>query len=325
MEIRYGYAAVEASLGPVVMTIGTFDGLHLGHHALVERILDRARKTGARSVVYSFFPPPWRILGTRRTDPYLILTLQDKVDLLHKMGVDILITEEFRPSIQRLSHLEFADQVLRDRIAPQEIHVGHDFRFGNGRQGDWRFLQHHFADTPTEVRPHGAIRVAGEIVGCSLIRRLVREGDVERAAMMLGRRHFIRGSVVRGRGRGRGIGFPTANLEPSTELVPPSGVYAVEMQLEGEDTWRAGVCNVGFRPTFAEKELAIETHLFDYDGDLYGRRVRLAFVRRLRDEVRFDSVDALVAQIHQDGADARALVPYPPVPAAEITWDPKPR
>jgi len=325
VEIRYGYEAIEDSLGPVVMTIGTFDGLHLGHHALVERILDRARKTGSRSVVYSFFPPPWRILGTRRDDPYLILTLQDKVDLLYRMGVDILITEEFRPDIQRLSHREFAQTVLKDRIAPREIHVGHDFRFGHGRQGDWRFLDHFFADTETEIRPHGAIRVGGEIAGCSLVRRLVRRGEVERAATILGRRHFIRGSVVRGRGRGRGIGFPTANLEPSTELVPPSGVYAVEMLLEDEEEWRPGVCNIGFRPTFAEKELAIETHLFDYDGDLYGQRVRLAFVRRLRDEIRFDSVDALVARIHQDGADARAMLPFPPVPPVEVTWDPKPR
>ena len=322
MEIRYGYEALTEPLGPVVMTIGTFDGLHLGHQALVERILDRARKTGSRSVVYSFFPPPWRILGTRRDDPYLILTLADKIDLLHRMGVDILITEEFRPDIQRMAHHAFAD-MLSERIGPSEIHVGHDFRFGHGRQGDWRFMRHHFGDR-TEVRPHGAVRVDGEIVGCSLIRRLVRAGDIERAAVMLGRRHFIRGTVVRGRGRGRGIGFPTANLEPSTELLPPPGVYAVEMQLEGESEWRPGVCNVGFRPTFAEKEIAVETHLFDYDGDLYGMRVRLAFVRRLRDEKHFPSVEALVAAIHRDGDAARALVPYPPVPQATVTWDPKP-
>jgi riboflavin kinase/FMN adenylyltransferase len=305
------------------MTIGTFDGLHLGHRAIVDRLLDRAAKTGARSLVYSFFPPPWRVLGTRREDPYLILTLQDKADLLHRMGVDLLVTEEFRPELQRLSHHEFADRVLRDRIAPKEIHVGHDFRFGNGRQGDWRFLARWL--TNTEVRPHGAVRIEGEIVGCSMIRRLVREGQVQRASMMLGRRHFVRGSVIRGRGRGRGIGFPTANLEPSTELLPPSGVYAVEMHLDGETGWRPGVCNIGFRPTFAERELAIETHLFDYDGDLYGRRVRLGFVQRLRDEIRFDSVDALVAQIHQDGANARAMLPYPPVPTPELSWDPKPR
>ena len=325
MEIRYGHRSLEESLGPVVMTIGTFDALHLGHRTIIERILDRARKTGARSLVYSFYPPPWRILGTRSQDPYLVLTLPDKIDLLHRMGVDLLVTEEFSPEMQRLTHTEFARDVLQARIDPREIHVGHDFRFGHGRAGDWRYLQHFFGDRDTQIRPHGAVRIDGEIVGSSLIRRLVREGRVEHAASLLGRRHFVRGSIVRGRGRGSGIGFPTANLEPSTELIPPSGVYAVEMQLDGEDAWRPGVCNIGFRPTFAEKELAIETHLFDYEGDLYGRIVRLGFVTRIRDEVRFDSVEALVAQIHQDGRDARAMLPYAPVPKAEVSWDPKPR
>jgi len=321
VQIIYGYKAVHEDLGPLVMTIGTFDGLHVGHRAIIEQVVERARKRGCRSLVYSFYPPPWRVLG-RGKHPYLILTLRDKIDLLAGMGVDVLVTEEFDPELQKMLHTDFAAGVLRDLIGPAEIHVGYDFRFGLDRLGDARYLKRFFADSATEVRPHGAVRIDGGIVGCSLIRQLVREGRVREAAPLLGRWHFVRGAVVRGRGRGSTIGVPTANIAPRTELLPPPGVYAVQMRVGRDPTPLPGVANLGFRPTFAETDFSIEVHLFDFDGDLYGERVRLAFVDRVRDEQKFDSADALVARIRADIDHARRMLPFgDPAPGA-LTWDP---
>jgi len=324
VQIIYGYESLKEPLDPVVMTIGTFDGLHLGHRAIIERIVDRARKTGSKSLVYSFFPPPWRVLG-RVQNPYLILTLQDKINLLHGMGVDYLVTEEFTPKLQQLTHTAFADYVLKERINPLEIHFGYDFAFGKDRLGDLAFLRSYFEGSATEVRPHGAVRINGEIVGCTRIREATRAGRMKEAATWLGRYHFVRGTVVRGRGRGRTIGFPTANIQPSTELVPPAGVYAVALRIGGTDTHMPGVANLGFRPTFAERDFAIEVHLFDYEGSLYGERVEVSFLHRVRDELRFDGPESLVAQIKEDVKSVRAMMPLPPPPGGKVTWDPKPR
>ena len=323
MQIIYGYESLNAPLGPVVMTIGTFDGLHLGHRAIIERIVDRASKTGSKSLVYSFFPPPWRVLG-RVQNPYLILNFQDKINLLHGMGVDYLITEEFTPKLQQLSHTDFAEDVLKARINPLEIHFGYDFAFGKDRLGDLAFLRDFYDESETAVRPHGAVRINDEIVGCTRIREATRAGRMTEAATWLGRYHFVRGTVVRGRGRGRTIGFPTANIQPSTELIPPAGVYAVAMRVDGRDAPIPGVANLGFRPTFAEREFAIEVHLFDFEGSLYGERVEVAFLQRIRNELRFDGAEALVAQIKKDVDVVRAMLPFPTPPEGEVTWDPKP-
>jgi len=305
------------------MTMGTFDGLHIGHRTIIDCVVARARKTNTKALVYSFYPPPWRILG-RGKHPYLILTFKDKVELLASMGVDYLVTEEFSPDLQRVSHQEFAAEVLRDRFAPTEMHVGYDFHFGRDRLGDWRFLNSFFEPLGTEVRPHGAVRDGDEIIGCGAIREKVRSGQVAEAARMLGRNHFLRGIVVKGRGRGRGIGFPTANLVASTELVPPPGVYACEIELGSDGSIHPAIANLGFRPTFAEQSFTIEAHLFDFSGDLYGERIRIHFVDKVRDELRFDGVDALVEQIHNDVEQVRAMLPFGPPAMAAIQWDPKP-
>ena len=325
MQIIRGYKAIPEGLGPVVMTIGTYDGLHLGHRAIINRVVTHARREGLPALVYSFYPPPWRLLG-RGSFPFLILTLEDKIALLEEMGVDVLVTEEFTEELRSQSPVEFAGGVLRDRLQPKEIHVGYDFRFGRGRAGDWRFLESHLGPHGTDVRPHGAVRVDGEIIGCSGIREHICEGRVEVAGNLLGRHHGVRGVVQHGDKRGRTIGFPTANVDPETELVPKAGVYAVWMQRSHGDRLR-GIANVGVRPTFGgDPKTRVEVHLFDFDGDLYGEEVVVSFVFRVRDERAFDGIESLVQQIKDDVRAVREQDswPEPSVEDARISWDPKP-
>jgi riboflavin kinase/FMN adenylyltransferase len=302
VRIVYGHEGIDALSPPVVMTIGTYDGLHLGHRAVIDAAVRSARERGGSSVVYSFYPPPWRSLGSAKV-PYLILTWQDKVDLLHHLGVDVLVSQEFTDEVQHMSAREFVERVLLRRISPVEIHVGYDFHFGEGRQGDAALLRHLMPNVA--VVQHPAVTVGTEVVGCTRIRELISIGRVGEAGALLGRDHFVRGVVVRGRQRGRTIGFPTANVDPSTELVPPPGVYAVRLQGGDGGGWLPGVANLGFRPTFAERDFSLEVHLLDWSGDLYGERVRVAFIDRLRDEQRFDGVDGLLRQIRLDASQAR--------------------
>ncbi len=290
------------------MTLGTFDGVHLGHRQLVGKVVERARAIAGEAVVYSFYPPPWRVLGTAR-NPYLLTTFEDKASLLHGLGVDVLVTEEFTPEIQALNATRFAEEVIQARIHPKEIHVGYDFAFGKDRQGDAAFLKGFFEPQGTAVRQMEPVWQEGGIVSCTSIREHLVAGRVEEGARLLGRWHFISGAVVRGRGRGRGIGFPTANIQPRTEMIPPSGVYAVRLTTAAS-SWE-GVANLGYRPTFSEREFAIEAHLFDFTGDLYGEPVRLHFIERIREERRFSDVAALITQITEDVEAAKRKRPYP--------------
>ncbi len=324
MQIIRGYQALGEDLGPVVMTIGTYDGLHLGHQAIVERVVTHARREGAKALVYSFYPPPWRLLG-RAEHPWLILDFADKARLLQDMGVDVLLTEAFTPELRALTHVQFAQEVLGERLAPLEIHVGYDFHFGEGRLGDWTYLRDTLGPAGVNVRPHGAVRLDGQIIGCRGIRAHVAEGRVAQAAALLGRHHVVRGTVMTGDRRGRTIGFPTANVKPATELVPRNGVYAVTFQVVGERAVRRGIANVGVRPTFGgDEQVAIEVHLFDFDGDVYGKEALVGFVWRVRDERRFAGIEPLVAQIKTDVAAVRAREPWPQPSRGTLTWDPKP-
>ncbi len=291
-----------------VLTVGNFDGVHRGHRVLLERLVARAREIGRPSMVYTFEPSPRMVLG--RGPHYRILQVEDKVSLLGQLGVDQVCLERFSPALAARPSEWFVQEVLSRRLRPSAMVVGHDFRFGSDRSGDHGTLVELLPELPVEVVP--PLDVGGRIVSSSRVRACVRDGRVHDATHLLGRPHFIRGTVVGGDQRGRELGFPTANLLQDAELVPSSGVYAVRAQLDGGELLR-GVANLGARPTVDGEHFGIEVHIMVPDGtfgenELYGRELEMHFVRRIRSEIRFPSLDALVEQIRDDVAVARSML-----------------
>ena len=287
-----------------MLTIGNFDGVHRGHRALLDRLVRRARDEGAPACVYTFDPPPRVVLAPQQHRPR-VLDWTDKVRLLGEAGVDHVVVEHFTRAFAQHPPDWFVTEVLGRRLGARALVVGYDFRFGRARAGDVDLVRRLLPDAQVEqVSAHG---VDGTVVSSSAVRQAVLDGEVERAAVLLGRPHLVRGTVVAGDQRGRTIGFPTANLETDAELVPAPGVYAVWARIDGGEAL-PGVANLGFRPTFAGQAFRVEVHLLDFQGDVYGRQLEVEFVGRLRGERRFDGVDELVAQIQRDVVDGRRLL-----------------
>jgi riboflavin kinase/FMN adenylyltransferase len=291
-------------LGRPVVTIGTFDGVHRGHLSLLEVLLERARELDAPSLVYTFEPSPRQVLQPE-TCPPRILPVSEKLRLLERAGVDVVVVEAFDAELGAQPPAWFAEEILGARLQPLEMVVGYDFRYGQGRQGDAESLRSHLPEVP--VLSVQALVSDGRTVSSSAIREAVAEGRLDEAAELLGRPFHLVGTVVPGDQRGRQLGFPTANLDREGELLPPPGVYAVRCGPVGEERIPA-VANLGVRPTFGTRGFAVEVHLLDCDVDLYGQRMLVEFVRALRAEQRFSGADELVARIRQDIAEARAIL-----------------
>ncbi len=303
-QVHAGSAAFPADGPGPVVTIGNFDGVHHGHRALLSRLVDTARSLDAPAVVYTFEPSPRVVLAPSQHLPR-ILSWPDKVRLLGEQGVQAVVMERFTRSFAQHPPEWFAREVLARRLRAQALVVGYDFRFGRARVGDVNMLRQILPDMPVEQV--AAAKLDGRICSSSAIRDMVMAGDVAAAAQLLGRHHFVRGTVVAGDQRGRDIGYPTANVDTDAELLPARGVYAVLAHVD-EGGALPAVANLGVRPTFEGERLQLEVHLLAYDGDLYGREVQVDFVQRLRDERRFDGVDALVTQIRADAAQAASLL-----------------
>lgn len=291
-----------------VITVGNFDGLHVGHQEILRIVTERARDRDGEAAVYTFEPHPRKVLRPDRA-PKLLTTLEQKLELIEAAGVDVAIVEHFDDAFARRSAEAFVRDVLHARIGPEEVYVGYDFRFGHDREGSMRTL--------TELGPHlgfavtivPEVRVDGRDVNSTRIRELLAEGQVEEARDLLGRPYAVRGSVVAGDRRGRTLGFPTANLAPENEVLPAIGVYAGTLRVRGDAPSEAlpAVVNVGRRPTFETAGgVVVEAHLIDWEGDLYGKRVELAFLHALREERRFSDVESLKRQIAADREAARA-------------------
>jgi riboflavin kinase / FMN adenylyltransferase len=281
-----------------VLAIGNFDGLHRGHLKIVERIRRGASERGGTSVVMTFEPHPPRVLRPDKAPP-LLMTPEQKRNALARAGVQGLAVVRFTEELSQWEPEAFVRRVLVDWLRVAEVWVGADFLFGRNRSGNFTLLKTlglQFGFRAEKIDP---IRYKDFVVSSTRIRRLVSEGRVEEAGALLGRHFAIDGRVVEGARRGREIGFPTANLATENELLPPNGVYATFSAVDG--IVRPSVTNVGVRPTFdGPPTTSVETHVLSFSGDLYGQRLELAFVQRLRDERRFPDIDALREQIAAD-------------------------
>lgn len=287
-----------------VVTVGTFDGVHVGHQAIIRYLTRRARQQEGRSVLLSFDPHPREVVQGQRVP--LLTTIDERADLLEALGLDRFTVVRFTEDFAHLSAEDYVRELLVGAIGLQEIVIGYDHKFGRDRAGDRALLEAMGEELGFEVDVISAQEVADVgVVSSSAIRRaLLEEGNAEQAAQMLGRPYHLSGRVRRGEGRGRQIGYPTANIEVESarKLIPKGGVYAVQVRLPGGQELRPGMMNIGTRPTFDGRSLTLEVHLLDFDGDLYDDCLRIEFVRRLRDERKFDSADVLVEQLSKDKA-----------------------
>jgi riboflavin kinase/FMN adenylyltransferase len=289
-----------------VLTIGVFDGVHLGHRRLLARLKAEAEQHGLASIVITFADHPRGVLHPGAA-PALLTTIDERVELLKETGVDLVIPVSFDTALSKLTAREFA-VLLREHVRMTGLVVGPDFAMGHRREGDWTTLAALGQEMGFFVEMIEPLRAgAGPVIRSTIIREAIAEGDIARAASMLGRDYSLAGTVVRGHGRGAGLGFATANLDvPDGIMVPRDGIYAAWARVDGGRYMAA--TSIGFNPTFAEGDHSIEAHLMDFEGDLYGGQVRLDFVRRLRDELKFDTVEGLQAQIDHDVAETRAAL-----------------
>jgi riboflavin kinase/FMN adenylyltransferase len=287
-----------------VLALGNFDGLHRGHLKIIERVRRGAAEHGGTPMAMTFDPHPPRVVRPDKAPP-LLMTKTQRLEALHRAGIGCVAVVRFTHELSEWAPETFVRTVLAEWLRVSEVWVGANFLFGHGRSGNFSLLralgqQHGFrAD---KIDP---VRYKDFVVSSTRIRRLVAEARMDEAGALLGHPYYLDGTIVEGRKRGKTIGFPTANMVTENELIPPHGVYATTTTIDG--VVHGGVTNIGIRPTFNENEPTIETHLLRYSGDLYGRRVRLSFVQRLRDERRFESVDALRAQIDADQRRADQL------------------
>jgi riboflavin kinase/FMN adenylyltransferase len=305
MQIVEHLAAFDTRAYPKpVLALGNFDGVHLGHQAIFQHVVTRAREVDGTSMVFTFEPHPLQVLAPEKAPP-LLTTYEQKICLIAALGITVGLRVPFTEQFARQEPIEFVREVLWRHLGIHEVVVGHDFRFGHRRAGTVDFLQaqaEHFGYRVTVIP---AIMQDDTVVSSSNIRRLLLQGQVEPAARLLGRYYVIEGPVVEGFRRGRQLGFPTANVRPINAIVPHKGVYTV--RVEWENRLYPGVANVGYNPTFGNQALSVEAHLFDVDADLYGATVRVEFLHRIRDERKFASVEELAAQIASDAQEARTV------------------
>jgi riboflavin kinase/FMN adenylyltransferase len=292
-----------------VITIGNFDGVHIGHQALFYEVIEKAYEIGGTSIAMTFEPHPLRLLRQHNRPP-LITLLEQKIELIERSGIDVLICVPFTRKFAAIQAGEFVEDLLVRRIGLKAIVVGDDYAFGKNREGDIGLLKDLAPRLGYEVIVTSMIRTVkgiSERISSTAIREMVLEGKMEPACKMLGRHFQVRGIVVPGRDRGgRLLGVPTANLKLEDELCPKTGIYAVTVQIAGG--LHHGVANIGYSPTFEDRQFTVEVHILDFHDDIYGQKIHVNFVKRLRDEIKFAGIDALKRQIELDIDCARRVL-----------------
>ena len=285
-----------------ILTIGNYDGLHLGHRRIIERIKLKAREQKGTSMLMTFHPHPLTILKPEKFVG-LITPLHVKRRLIEEAGIDVLFIIPFTDEFHLISPETIVDSLLMEKLGIKGRIVGYDFRFGKGGKGNVEYLASKSTEYGFFFEIQAAITLDGEKIGSNRIRKMIQDGDVGKARAQLGRPYMIEGTVIKGDGRGRTIGFPTINLKSDFPLIPKRGVYISMVEIDGKKF--SSVTNIGYNPTFDGQGLTIETYILDFSQDLYGREIVLYFLNRIRDEVKFSSVDELKGNIWKDVETAR--------------------
>jgi riboflavin kinase/FMN adenylyltransferase len=307
MQIIRDLAVVKVN-GPTVLTIGTFDGLHRGHQALIRQLKQSAKERQAQATVIAFHPRPKAVLAPHLSNNDYLTTPEERIALFEELGIDILLLIPFTLELSQTTAHDFM-KLLVERLHLIELWAGHDFALGKNREGNLGKLIALGKALNYTVREFTPILINGAIVSSTKIRELLLAGEVRQATEFLGRYPSLSSEIIQGARRGHSIGFPTANFAvPAERLLPANGVYASFAQLPGSGQRLASVTNVGIRPSFGGGERTVEAHIFDFEGNLYGQRLTLEFVERLRPEKKFNSIDELVTQITHDAEQARALL-----------------
>ena len=290
-----------------VVTIGTFDGVHIGHQKIIKKLTKRASEKNLNSVVLTFFPHP-RMVLRQNSDIRLLNTIAERKEILAALGLDYIYVQEFTKDFSELSAHEFVKTVLVDKLHIKHVIVGYDHHFGKDRSANIDDLKRFGAEFDFQVEEISAQDVEDVAVSSTKIRSSLKSGDIKTANIFLGYHYYINGTVVRGKGFGKKMEFPTANIRVDEiyKLIPKNGVYAVSSSYEGKPIY--GMMNIGVNPTFEGDKKTIEAHFFDFNEDLYDQHLKIVFLDRLRDERKFESVDALIAQLRQDQINAQQII-----------------
>lgn len=292
---------------PTAITIGTFDGVHIGHRKILDRLLRESRRTGLKATVLTFFPHP-RMVLQKDTELKLLNTIEEKTQIFEDTGLDFLIIHPFTREFSRLTALEFVRDILVNQLGIKKIIIGYDHRFGRNRNANIKDLRTFGNTFDFEVEEIPVQEIDEVSVSSTKIRKALLDGDVTTANAYLGYQYMLTGIVVRGKGLGRELNFPTANLKirESHKLIPKNGAYAVQAVIDRQQVF--GMMNIGFNPTVDGTQKSIEVHFFDYSGDLYEKSLQIRLIKRLRDERKFNSLNDLQTQLNKDKVTALALI-----------------
>ena len=299
---------IKAPFKNAVITIGNFDGVHIGHQALLHEVIEKAETINGTSIAMTFEPHPIRVLK-QNGHPPLITLYEQKAELIERTGIDVLICIPFNKAFASMSADQFIKDLLVNRIGMKAIVVGEDYSFGKNREGNIDMMRSYAPDYGFEVIVANWIKTAKKFpnrISSTKIRELISDGLMMDAEKMLGRHYQIRGLVVTGRDRGgKLLGIPSANINLHDELCPKTGIYAVTVECQGNK--HNGVANIGYSPTFEDHEFTVEVHILDFNDNIYGEKIRVNFIKRIRDEIKFSNISELIDQIHKDIAAARDI------------------
>jgi riboflavin kinase/FMN adenylyltransferase len=306
MKVINSISDIPIDLKGAVVTIGNFDGVHLGHQAIFRQVIEDARKANQKSVVITFEPHPKMVLHPERRPFYLITTIAEKTALIEGAGIDALIIIPFSLQFAATTAGEFVRHILWDKLKISKIIIGHDYTFGKNKEGNEAFLAAHGEKLGFKVQVISAFGIGDKVISSTRIRNALLDGQVRTASEWLGRPYNLAGTVVHGHQRGAGLGFPTANIQSEKLLLPADGVYAVLVQLNGKRYH--GVLNIGNNPTFGDIARSVEVFILNFDGDLYDTAIEVFFIDQIRPEIKFDGPDKLIAQINRDIEQAKSIL-----------------